>query len=68
MSLPPPAADQAYCEISAIDSGRIQMLLGQLVDAATVVGFGFIATGFLLVKRATIRSEFDHLVARFSGE
>ena len=36
MSLPPPAADQAYCEISAIDSGRIQMLLGQLVDTATV--------------------------------
>ncbi|KAI1785393.1 beta-lactamase-like protein [Ganoderma leucocontextum] len=34
MSLPPPTADQAYCEISAIDSGLIHMLLGQLVDTA----------------------------------
>lgn len=44
------------------------LYLGEVVDAATVVGFGFIAVGFLLVKRAAIRSEFDHLVARFSSE
>ncbi|TBU56255.1 beta-lactamase-like protein [Dichomitus squalens] len=33
-SLPPPAAQQAFCEVSAIDSGTIHMLLGQLVDTA----------------------------------
>ncbi|KAM5543127.1 hypothetical protein V8D89_003001 [Ganoderma adspersum] len=33
MSLPPPTADQAYCEISAIDSGHIsRVLLGTLND------------------------------------
>ncbi|WP_090506678.1 DMT family transporter [Natronorubrum sediminis] len=44
------------------------LYLGEVVDAATVVGFGFIAAGFVLVKRTAIRSEFDHLVRRFSSE
>lgn len=34
MNLPPPAAGQAYCELSALDAGHINMLLGQLVDLA----------------------------------
>ncbi|RPD78598.1 Metallo-hydrolase/oxidoreductase [Lentinus tigrinus ALCF2SS1-7] len=34
MSLPPPSKDQAYWEVSAIDAGRIHMLLSQLVDIA----------------------------------
>ncbi|KAI1785392.1 beta-lactamase-like protein [Ganoderma leucocontextum] len=35
MNLPPPAADQAYCDISAVDSGRIYGApLRPLVDAA----------------------------------
>ncbi|KAI0717290.1 beta-lactamase-like protein [Cerioporus squamosus] len=34
MSLPPPAKDQAYCDVSAFDAGHINMLLGQLVDVA----------------------------------
>ena len=34
MSLPPPAPDQAYCDVSALDTGHIKMLLGQLVDTA----------------------------------
>ena len=34
MSLPPPAKDQAYCDVSAFDAGNIIMLLGQLVDVA----------------------------------
>ncbi|RPD63694.1 Metallo-hydrolase/oxidoreductase [Lentinus tigrinus ALCF2SS1-6] len=34
MSLPPPAKDQAYCDVSALDAGNINMLLGQLVDVA----------------------------------
>ncbi|RDX48030.1 Metallo-hydrolase/oxidoreductase [Lentinus brumalis] len=34
MSLPPPAKDQAYCDVSAFDAGSINMLLGQLVDVA----------------------------------
>ncbi|KAI0743392.1 beta-lactamase-like protein [Daedaleopsis nitida] len=33
-TLPPPAPDQAYCELSALDAGEIHMLLGQLVDVA----------------------------------
>ena len=34
MSLPSPAKDQAYCDVSALDAGSINMLLGQLVDVA----------------------------------
>ncbi|RQG93892.1 DMT family transporter [Natrarchaeobius chitinivorans] len=37
------------------------LYLGEIVDAATLVGFGFIAVGFLLVKRRAIRDEFVHL-------
>ena len=32
--LPPPAPNQAYCEISAIDAGHIFMHLDQLIDTA----------------------------------
>lgn len=34
MSLPRPANEQAYWEVSAIDAGRVHMLLSQLVDIA----------------------------------
>ena len=34
MNLPSPAPDQAYCEVSALDAGHINMFLGQLVDVA----------------------------------
>ncbi|KAI0779930.1 beta-lactamase-like protein [Fomes fomentarius] len=34
MSLPPPSANQAYWDVSALDAGHIVMLLGQLVDIA----------------------------------
>ncbi|TBU41374.1 Metallo-hydrolase/oxidoreductase [Dichomitus squalens] len=37
MSLPPPAVDQQFCEISAIDSGSIHRApLGQFIDVAKV--------------------------------
>ncbi|KAI0661107.1 beta-lactamase-like protein [Cubamyces menziesii] len=35
MSLPPPAPDQAYCTVSALEAGRIDMDLDQLIDIAS---------------------------------
>ncbi|KAH9858558.1 beta-lactamase-like protein [Lenzites betulinus] len=34
MSLPPPAPNQAYCKVSALDAGRVDMYLDQLIDIA----------------------------------
>ena len=36
------------------------LYLGEVVDATTLVGFGLIVVGFLLVKRRAIREEFAH--------
>lgn len=37
------------------------LLLGQVVDVPTVVGFGCILVGFVLVKRRALREEFGHV-------
>lgn len=34
MSLPPPAPNQAYCRVSALEGGRVDMDLDQLIDVA----------------------------------
>ncbi|KAI8975871.1 beta-lactamase-like protein [Trametes punicea] len=34
MGLPPPGPDQAYCKVSALEAGRIDIYLDQLVDVA----------------------------------
>ncbi|KAI0644537.1 beta-lactamase-like protein [Trametes meyenii] len=34
MSLPPPSKDQAYCKVSALEAGRVDMDLDQLIDIA----------------------------------
>ncbi|GAB3673465.1 DMT family transporter [Halopiger thermotolerans] len=44
------------------------LYLDQVVDAATLVGFGLILAGFLLVKRRAIREEFDHVHGWVSGD
>ncbi|WP_255167660.1 DMT family transporter [Natrononativus amylolyticus] len=44
------------------------LLLGEVVDAATVVGFVLIAIGFVLVKREVLRAEFGQLRRRNSSE
>ncbi|QRV14793.1 DMT family transporter [Haloterrigena salifodinae] len=36
------------------------LYLGEVVDATTAAGFGFIAVGFVLVKRRALREEFGH--------
>ncbi|SEV79913.1 DMT family transporter [Natrinema salifodinae] len=44
------------------------LYLDEVVDAATLIGFGLIAVGFLLVKRRAIRREFGHVRSRGSSE
>ncbi|WP_049924711.1 DMT family transporter [Halopiger djelfimassiliensis] len=44
------------------------LYLGEVVDTATIVGFGLIAVGFVLVKRRAIREEFDHVKRLGLGE
>ncbi|KAI0674754.1 hypothetical protein C8Q78DRAFT_988585 [Trametes maxima] len=34
MSLPPPAADQAYCTVSVLEAGKVHMDLDMLIDTA----------------------------------
>ncbi|OSD01317.1 hypothetical protein PYCCODRAFT_539132 [Trametes coccinea BRFM310] len=34
MSLPPPGPDQAFCTVSALEAGRVDMYLNQLIDSA----------------------------------
>ncbi|ADB61060.1 protein of unknown function DUF6 transmembrane [Haloterrigena turkmenica DSM 5511] len=36
------------------------LYLGEVIDATTALGFGFIAVGFVLVKRRALREEFGH--------
>ncbi|KAH9894931.1 beta-lactamase-like protein [Cubamyces lactineus] len=35
MSLPPPGPDQAYCTVSTLEAGRVDMDLDQLIDTAS---------------------------------
>ena len=42
------------------------LYLGEVIDAATVFGFGLIAVGFVLVKRRALREEFAAVTARSS--
>ncbi|PIL34061.1 hypothetical protein GSI_03771 [Ganoderma sinense ZZ0214-1] len=58
MSLPPAAADQAYCEVSAVDSGRIHMLLGQLVDTATVDEMTHLPCLAFIIRHSRTRETF----------
>ncbi|QLK27241.1 DMT family transporter [Natrinema zhouii] len=44
------------------------LYLGEVVDVATVIGFGLIAVGFLLVKRQAIRREIGYVRSRGSSE
>ena len=44
------------------------LYLGEVVDATTALGFGFIAVGFVLVKRRALREEFGHALDRTSSE
>lgn len=44
------------------------LYLGEVVDTATLLGFGLIAIGFLLVKRRAIRREFGHVHSRSSSD
>ncbi|WP_226480296.1 DMT family transporter [Natrinema amylolyticum] len=44
------------------------LYLGEVVDTATLAGFGLIAVGFLLVKRRAIRREVGHVRSRGSSE
>ncbi|QFU83918.1 DMT family transporter [Natronorubrum aibiense] len=44
------------------------LYLGEVIDVTTAVGFGFIAVGFVLVKRDALRKEFSHLRRRPSEE
>ncbi|WP_436344085.1 DMT family transporter [Natronorubrum sp. FCH18a] len=44
------------------------LYLGEVIDVTTVVGFGFIAVGFVLVKRQALREEFDHFEQWRSSE
>ena len=44
------------------------LYLGQAVDGTTVAGFALIVTGFVLVKRRTLRDEFDHVWRRRAGK
>ncbi|MFC6768232.1 DMT family transporter [Natrinema soli] len=44
------------------------LYLGEVVDTATLLGFGLIAVGFCLVKRRAIRREFGHVRSRGSSE
>ncbi|MGQ3411027.1 DMT family transporter [Natrinema sp. LN54] len=44
------------------------LYLGELVDTATLLGFGLIAVGFVLVKRRAIRQEFGHVRSRRSSD
>lgn len=43
------------------------LYLGEVVDAATVLGFAVIAAGFVLVKRRALREEFGHVRRRSGG-
>ncbi|WP_049919953.1 DMT family transporter [Halobiforma nitratireducens] len=43
------------------------LYLGEVVDATTVVGFGFIVAGFALVKRQALREEFGSLNRLYSN-
>ncbi|ELY45818.1 DMT family transporter [Natronorubrum tibetense] len=42
--------------------------LGEVIDVTTVVGFGLIAVGFVLVKRQALREEFGHVMRWHSSE
>ncbi|APW98840.1 EamA family transporter [Halobiforma lacisalsi AJ5] len=44
------------------------LYLGEVVDATTVLGFGFIVVGFALVKRRALREEFAHVNRLYSRE
>jgi len=44
------------------------LYLGEVVDTATLIGFGLIAVSFCLVKRRAIRREFGHVRSRGSSE
>ncbi|WP_137288200.1 DMT family transporter [Natronorubrum halophilum] len=44
------------------------LYLGEVIDVTTAIGFGFIAAGFVLVKRKALREEFGYVRRRTSSE